>query len=134
MKRKDNYVMVKRAKPKRINLPNGRLFVARYERIRRERLLPNVAIKRSYEQRPAPSNKQRWQGEKGLFSFTKKVAKNPAVNACEKAALKKAPVLLYNKSKRAKNKTLKSILDSDATKAIFRRGSKNLYGRMGGTN
>ena len=56
MKRKGNYVMVKRAKPKRINLPNGRLFFARYERIRRERLLPNVTIKRSYEQRPAPSN------------------------------------------------------------------------------
>ena len=94
---------------------------------------PNVAIQRRYKQRPAPKNKLRRQGGRRLFSFIKKVAKNPAVTALRSAALKKAPVLLDNISKRTKNKTLKSILDSDGTKAIVRRGSKNLYGRMGRT-
>ena len=42
--------------------------------------------------------------------------------------------MLDNVSKITKNKTLKSILDSDLTKAIVRRGIKNLYSKMGGTN
>ena len=73
-------------------------------------------------------------GWRRSFSFIKKVAKNPAVNALGRAALRKASVLLYKMSKRTKNKTLKSILDSDIMKTIDRRGSKNLYSRMGGRN
>ena len=126
--------MVKKATPKRVNLPNGRSFVARYERATRDRLPPNVTIRRRYKQRPTSKNKRTRQGGRGLFSFVKKIAKNLVVKALGRAALKKAPVLLDNISKRTKNKTLKSILNSVATKAIVRRGSKNLYGRMGGTN
>ena len=37
--------MVKRATPKRINLPNGRSFIARYKRVPGHRLAPNLMIK-----------------------------------------------------------------------------------------
>ena len=107
---KDNYVMIKRATPKLINLPNGRSFVAIYERVPRDRLPPNVTLKRRYKQRPAPKSKRRWQAGKCIFIFIKKVPKSPAINALGKAALKKALALLDNISKRTKNITLKSRL------------------------
>ena len=56
MRRKDNYVIFKRATPKRVNLPNDRFFVAGYKRVPRDRLPPNVMIRRRYKQRPTPKN------------------------------------------------------------------------------
>ena len=41
MRRKKNYAMMKLNVPKRVTLPNGRTFVARYKRIPRDQLLPN---------------------------------------------------------------------------------------------
>ena len=40
--------------PKRVTLPNGRTFVARYKRIPRDQLSPNVVMRRTYTQRAAP--------------------------------------------------------------------------------
>ena len=37
---------MKLATPKRVTLPNGRTFVARYERIKRFELPPNIAMRR----------------------------------------------------------------------------------------
>ena len=45
MRRKDNYVMMKRATPKQVILPNGRTLVARYEGICRSRLPPHIKKK-----------------------------------------------------------------------------------------
>ena len=42
MRRKDKYVMMKRTTPKRVTLPNGRTFVARYKRVPRSRLPPHI--------------------------------------------------------------------------------------------
>ena len=39
--------------PKRVTLPNGRTFVARYKRIPRDQLPPNIVM-RTYTQRAAP--------------------------------------------------------------------------------
>ena len=48
MRKKDNYVMMKRATPKRVTLPGDRTFVARYERVPRSRLLPHIKRRRRY--------------------------------------------------------------------------------------
>ena len=45
MKRKDNDVMMKRAIPKQVTLPDGRTLVARFERICRSRLPPHIKKK-----------------------------------------------------------------------------------------
>ena len=47
MRRKNNYAMVKLAVPKRVTLPNGRTFVARYKRIKRSELPPNIVMRRT---------------------------------------------------------------------------------------
>ena len=40
--------------PKRVTLPNGRTFVARYKRIPRDQLPPNIVMRRTYTHRAAP--------------------------------------------------------------------------------
>ena len=74
MRRKKNYAMMKLNVPKRVTLPNGRTFVARYKRIPRDQLLPNIVMRRTYTQRAAPRGRRRRraQEEQGIFDFTKK--------------------------------------------------------------
>ena len=66
MRRKDNYIMMKRATPKQVTLLDGRTFVARYERVPRSSLPPHIKIRRRY--RGAPIIKR-------LLPFRKKAAK-----------------------------------------------------------
>ena len=41
-----NNILLRRAVPKKATLPNGRTFFARYKRVRRSNLLPNVRVTR----------------------------------------------------------------------------------------
>ena len=59
MRRKKNYAMVKLNVPKRVTLPNGRTFVARYKRISRDQLSPNIVMRRTYTERAAPRGRRR---------------------------------------------------------------------------
>ena len=114
MRRKENYTMKKLAVPKRVVLPNGRTFFARYKRIKRRELPAEIQMKRTYKQRPAPRGRRRrrrvnQQHGEGFLDFTKKIVKNPIFKAIAKKDLE-----LYQKAtKRIKNKTLKKILESD---------------------
>ena len=51
--------------PKRVTLPNGRTFVARYKRIRRDELPPNIFMRRTYRQRAAPKGTRCRQSQQG---------------------------------------------------------------------
>ena len=108
--------MVKLQVPKRVTLPNGRTFVARYKRIRRGELPPNIVMRRTYTERDAPRGRRRRRAQQGqgIFDFVKKVARNPLVRSIAKKGLEYAPGVYHNLTKRVKNKTLKRILDSDA--------------------
>ena len=46
--------MVKKQNPKRVTLPNGRTFYARYKGATRADLHANVRLERPYRQRAAP--------------------------------------------------------------------------------
>ena len=65
--RKENYAMRKLAVPKRVTLPNGRSFIARYERIKRSELPPNIRMRRTYRQRAAPRNRRCVVRDRELF-------------------------------------------------------------------
>ena len=75
--------MMKLNVPKRVTLPNGRTFVARYKRIPRDQLPPNIVMRRTYTQRAASRVRRcrRAQQGQGIFDFIKKVAKNPQVKS-----------------------------------------------------
>ena len=51
--------MIKRERPKRVTLPDGRTFLARYRRASRDDLPPNIEFPRVYKQRAAPKGKRR---------------------------------------------------------------------------
>ena len=104
--------MVKLNVPKRVTLPNDRTFVARYKRIRRVELPPNIVMIRTYTQRAASRGRRRRQAQQGqeIFDFVKKVTRNLLVRSIAKKGLEYAPGVYQNLTKRVKNKTLKRIL------------------------
>ena len=117
--------MVKRQTPKKVTLPNGTIFYARYKRATRADLPANVRLERPYKQRAAPKGKRRRvrQGRRGfinafgkLMRFAKKVGNNKAFKNVAAAVPKEVPGTIENLPKRVKNKKLKLILDSDITK------------------
>ena len=116
MRRKENYAMKKLDVPKSVDLPNGRTFFARYKRIKREELSPEIRMRRTYRQRAAPrGRRRRRRGQQGreIVEAAKKALKNPMVRAAAKKALDYAPGLYANILKRVKNQRIKKILNSD---------------------
>ena len=134
--------MIKRARPKRITLPNGRTFLARYRRATRDDLFSNVNLPRIYKERAAPKGKrrrkvipyrerqrvvlrrraraQRGRGFKSVFKKAYKLGKR-ALNSrigkrIAKAAISEIPDVLENLGGRVKNEKLKKILTSDLVK------------------
>ena len=61
---KKNYAMMKLNVPKRVTLPNGKTFVARYKRIPRDQLPPNIVMRRT-----VPRGRRRRQCGRGIFDF-----------------------------------------------------------------
>ena len=124
--------MIKLAISKRVTLPNGRTFLARYKRIKRSELLPNIIMRRRYTQRAAPRGRRRrrrvQQGQ-GIFDFVRKVARNPLVKTIAKKGLEYAPGIYQKLTKRVKNKTLKRILNSDAAHLALNKAIKTANNR-----
>ena len=118
--------MLKLSVPKRVTLPNGRTFIARYKIIKRSKFPPNIVMRRTYTQRAAPRgrrHRRRQQGQ-GIFDFVKKVARNPQVKSIAKKGLEYAPGIYHNLIKRVKNKTLKRTLNSDAAHLALKKAIK----------
>ena len=130
--RRDRIIMVKRQNPKRVTLPNSKIFYAKYKRATRAELPANVHLQRAYRQRDAPKGRRRRRravGQHGRgfksafknvfkkgFNIAKKVAKNKSVRNIAKAIISEAPTALEGLTKKVNNKTLRSILDNDITK------------------
>ena len=121
MRRKRNYAMMKLNVPKRVTLPNGRTFVARYKRIPRDQLPPNIVMRRTYAQRAAPRGRRRRQCGRRISDFVKKVARNLLVKSIARKGLEYALGVYQNLTKRVKNKTLERILNSDAAHSVLNK-------------
>ena len=121
MRPKKNYAIMELNVPKRVTLPNGRTFVARYKRTPRDQLPPNVVMRRTYTQRAAPRGRRRRQWGRRIFDFVKKVARNSLVKSIARKGLEYAPGDNWNFTKRVKNKTLKRILHSDAARSLLNK-------------
>ena len=139
---RDRIIMIKRATPKRVTLPNGRTFLARYKRATKNDLPHNISLARIYKERAAPKGRRRRrvipyrerqraalrrraraQRGRGLGSVFKKAYKlgKRALNSrlgkrITRAAVSEIPDLLENLGGRVKNKKLKKILTSDLAK------------------
>lgn len=125
--RRNRIVMIKRANPKKVTLPNGRKFYARYKRVTRDALPANVHLVRPYKQRAAPKGRRRRRavGQRGRgfksfskkgLSFAKKAFNNKSVRNIAKALISEAPVALEAAGRKVNNKKLKKIPNSDLAK------------------
>ena len=120
---RDNIVLIKRKNPKKVTLPNGRVFYAKYQRVGRDALPGNVRIKRKYKKRVANSGKRRVQRGRGFKSFFKKAYKfgkkalnNKTVRSIGREILQNVPDAVEMLGNKVKNKKLKKILNSDITR------------------
>ena len=139
---RDRIIMIKRAQPKRVTLPNGRTFTARYRRATRADLPSNVNLPRIYKERAAPKGKRRKrvidyrerqraalrrraraQRGRGLgsvfkkaFRLSKKALNSRLGRRITRAAISEIPDVLENLGGRVKNKKLKKLLTSDLAK------------------
>ena len=126
--------MVKLNVSKRVTLQNGRTFVARYKRISRDQLPPNIVMRRTYRQRTVSRGCRRrvravQQGQ-GIFDFVKKVVGNSLVKSIARQGLKYAPGAYANLTKRVKNKTLKRILNSDLAHSMLNKAIRTANNRL----
>ena len=134
---RDRIIMIKRATPKRVTLPNGRTFLARYRRATRDDFPPNIkeraapkgkrrrrrVVSYRERQRAALRRRARAQRGRGLGSIFKKAYKlgKRALNSrlgrrIARAAVSEIPDVLENLGGRVKNQRLKKILTSDLAK------------------
>ena len=142
MSPRDRIIMIKRERPKRVMLPDGRTFLARYRRATRDDLPPNINLPRVYKQRAVPKGKrrrrnrlavyregqrralrQRAQRGRGIGSLLKKSYKlgKKAFNSrlgkrLARAVISEVPNVLESLGGKVKNKRLKKILTSDLAK------------------
>ena len=70
---RDRIVMVRCTTPKRVTLPNGRTFTARFKHATRRDLPANVCLQRPYKQRAAPKGKRRRQPRQGGRGIQKRI-------------------------------------------------------------
>ena len=82
-------INIKLDTPKRVTIPNGRVFYAKYKRVKRSELLPNTILRRHYRQRALPRGRRRIvaQQGRGIFSTLKKIAKSLIERKLAKKAL-----------------------------------------------
>ena len=139
---RNRIIMIKRERPKRVTLPDGRTFLARYRRATRDDLPPNIEFPRVYKKRAAPKGKrrkrnrlvvyrerqrralrQRGQRGRGIGSFLKKGLKlgKKALNSrlgrrVARAVISEVPDVLESLGGKVKNQRLKKILTSDIAK------------------
>ena len=69
MRRKNNRVMKRLDTPKKVTLPNGRTFYAKYQSIPRSQLPPKVIMKRRYRTRASPKTRRRRPIRKGQIGW-----------------------------------------------------------------
>ena len=136
---RDRIIMIKRERPKRVTLPDGRTFLARYRRETRYDLPANIDLPKIYKLRAAPKGKRRKkigyrerqratlrrraQRGRGFGSLLKKGFKlgKKALNSrlgkkISRAIISEVPDVLEKLSGKVKNKRLNKTLTSDLVK------------------
>ena len=145
--RRNNIVLVKRDTLKRVNLPNGRTFLAKYKRVNKHYLPGGTTIQRTYRGRPVQGRRTRalrprrrtksvaavrgrGMRGRGIVDVAKIIATNPHMHEFGKRLLTKGikslPGLYKKATKRIKNKNLRSIAQSDIANMMANEGVERL--------
>ena len=115
----------------KLNVPKRMTFVARYKRIQRDQLPPNIVMRRTYSQRAALRGRRHRRAQQGQGTFfVIKVTKNPLVKSIARKRLEYVPGVYQNLTKRVKNKTLKRIYNSDGAHLALNKAIKTENNRL----
>ena len=127
---RNRIIMIKRRTPKRVTLPDGRTFLARYKRATRNDLPRNINLIRPYKQRAAPKGRRRRRRRRRInqrgrgfgstlkkaVNFSKKAFNSRLGKKIARMVISKVPNALETVGEKVKNKRLKKILTSDLAK------------------
>ena len=126
---RNRIIMIKRRTPKRVTLPDGRTFLARYKRATRNDLPRNINLIRPYKQRAAPKGRRRRRRRrinqrgrgfgstlKKAVNFSKKAFNSRLGKKIARMVISKVPNALETVGEKVENKRLKKILTSDLAK------------------
>ena len=142
---REKILLRQKVAPKRITLPNGHSFVARYERVSKKNLPRNVTINKAQTIGPRRQRKRKMQQGTGILGSVLNLGKNLLTSGTlEKGfdlgskaisseigekiineGIKHAPDL-YG-TKKVKNKNLKKALESDIVNYAVKKAQKELF-------
>lgn len=122
VRRKKNYTMKKLDTPKRVTLPNGRTFTARYRRAKGSELPGHICMNRTYRNRAAVGRRRvrrrQVQSGSGVLDKVKKIAKHPLFKQAIRTGAKHLPSVYNKGTSKIKNQKLRKALQSDLAKSI----------------
>ena len=126
IRRKKNYAMKRLDTPKRVTLPNGRVFTACYRCAKRSELPAHINFGRTYKNRAAVGRRRKKRIQQGarIASTLKKVVTHPLFKAAVKTGAEQLPSVYDFSTSKVTNKKLKNALQSDLAKQIVSGISK----------
>ena len=126
---RNNIIIRKLDRPKKVNLPNGRTFYAKYKRVRISSLPSKVKIKRTYRQRGARVRRQQVRRIR-IENLLKKgfnLAKQAARRNLAKMAVKNPPNFYKQGCGKFKNEKTHRALKSHLTNTTVDCGRAHPY-------
>ena len=144
---RDKILLRRKLMPKRVTLPNGRSFVARYERVSRKKLPRNVTINKAWTIGPRQQRKRKTQQGTGILGSVFNLEKNLWTSGTLKKGfhlgskaissgigkkiiderIKLAPDLYNYGTKKVKNINFKKTLESGIANYAVKKAQKNLF-------
>ena len=142
--------MVKRDVPKKVTLPNGRVFYAKYKRVTTQWLPGRTKIARTYRGQPAKGRRRPFQATarakpavavrpvhprqrlrgRGISDVAQTVVNNPFAQKSGKKLLTQGvnsiPYLIKKATKKIKNKRLRKVAESEIASDIINEGMQRI--------
>ena len=111
--------MRRRDTSKRVTLPNGRTFFARYKRVSRGHLPANIRMNRTYRNQVA-RGRRRGQRGRGIVSTFKKIASHPITQQLIRTGAENLPDLYSKATSKLNTKSLKRHLNQRLLKKLLK--------------
>ena len=132
----DNIILRKLVVPKKVTLHNGRIFYARYERIRKSNFLPNVRVAQRRSIGPCRQRTQRGCGIignllKSGLNIGSRLFKLALTQKIIEEGIKQTPNIFKAGVNKIPNKKIKKVLESELANYTVKKHKKNfITGKM----
>ena len=123
--------------PKKVKLPDGRGFFAKYQRVARNALPKNIRVRRTYTRKIGSRRQQKWRNQAGrglnlltedLISTADELGKKTAMSSLGKMVIKDAidyiPTAYKKLKNKITNKKAKAALNTGIDNFILNRDIK----------